>query len=57
MSIGRAVEDTAVIMMTGAVVMAGIPTSILEKYEAIPFFIFYVVRFRIHKPNQMSYTP
>ena len=42
LSIGRAVEDTAVIMMTGAVAMAGIPTSILEKYEAIPFFIFYI---------------
>lgn len=42
LSIGRAVEDTAVIMMTGAVAMAGIPSSIFEKYEALPFFIFYI---------------
>ena len=42
LAIGRAVEDTAVIMMTGAVAMGGIPNSLLEKYEAIPFFIFYV---------------
>ena len=42
LAIGRAVEDTAVIMMTGAVAMGGIPNSLLEKYEAIPFFIFYI---------------
>lgn len=42
LSIGRAIEDTAVIMMTGAVAMAGIPKSIFEKYEAIPFFIYYI---------------
>lgn len=42
LSIGRAIEDTAVIMMTGAVAMAGIPNSIFEKYEALPFFIFYI---------------
>ncbi len=42
LSIGRAVEDTAVIMMTGAVAMAGIPTSVLQKYEALPFFIYHI---------------
>ncbi|WP_418186437.1 PstA family ABC transporter permease [Aliarcobacter lanthieri] len=42
LAIGRAVEDTAVIMMTGAVAMAAIPNSVLQKYEAIPFFIFYI---------------
>lgn len=42
LAIGRAVEDTAVIMMTGAVAMAGIPSSILQKYEALPFFIYYI---------------
>lgn len=42
LSIGRAIEDTAVIMMTGAVAMAGIPNSIFEKYEAVPFFIYYI---------------
>ncbi|QKF59729.1 PstA family ABC transporter permease [Aliarcobacter lanthieri] len=42
LAIGRAVEDTAVIMMTGAVAMAAIPSSVFQKYEAIPFFIFYI---------------
>jgi len=42
LSMGRAVEDTAVIMMTGAVAMAGIPSSLLQKYEALPFLIYHV---------------
>ena len=42
LSMGRAVEDTAVIMMTGAVAMAGIPSSLLHKYEALPFFIYHI---------------
>lgn len=42
LSIARAVEDTSVIMLTGAVAMAGIPNSLLAKYEALPFFIFYI---------------
>lgn len=42
LAIGRAVEDTAVIMMTGAVAMAGIPGSWLHKYEALPFFIYHI---------------
>ena len=42
LAIGRAIEDTAVIMMTGAVAMAGIPSSLLQKYEALPFFIYHI---------------
>lgn len=42
LAMGRAIEDTAVIMLTGAVAMAGIPTSILQKYEALPFYIYYI---------------
>ncbi|WP_331775040.1 PstA family ABC transporter permease [Sulfurospirillum sp. 1612] len=42
LAMGRAIEDTAVIMMTGAVAMAGIPTSVLQKYEALPFFIYHI---------------
>lgn len=42
LSIARAVEDTSVIMLTGAVAMASIPNSLLAKYEALPFFIFYI---------------
>lgn len=38
---GRAAEDTAVIMLTGVVVNAGMPVSVFERYEALPFTIFY----------------
>lgn len=41
LSIGRCAEDTAVIMLTGAVAMAGIPKSLLSKFEALPFYIYY----------------
>lgn len=40
LSIGRAAEDTAVIMLTGVVANAGMPRSLLDKYEALPFFIY-----------------
>ncbi len=42
LAIGRCAEDTAVIMLTGAVAIAGIPRSILGQYEALPFYIFYI---------------
>ncbi|MEJ2041224.1 MAG: ABC transporter permease subunit [Desulfosarcinaceae bacterium] len=42
LSIGRCAEDTAVIMLTGAVATAGIPNSLLGSYEALPFFIYYI---------------
>lgn len=38
---GRAAEDTAVIMLTGAVASVGLPGGIFERYEALPFTIFY----------------
>ncbi|NOI24520.1 PstA family ABC transporter permease [Vibrio mediterranei] len=41
LAIGRAAEDTAVIMLTGAVANAGLPGGIFERYEALPFTIFY----------------
>lgn len=40
LAIGRAAEDTAVIMLTGVVANAGLPRGVLDKYEALPFFIF-----------------
>lgn len=40
LSIGRAAEDTAVIMLTGVVANAGLPRSLFDKYEALPFFIY-----------------
>ncbi len=38
---GRAAEDTAVIMLTGVVANAGLPGGVFERYEALPFTIFY----------------
>ncbi len=40
LAVGRAAEDTAVIMLTGAVANAGLPRGLLEKYEALPFRIY-----------------
>ncbi|HPA85520.1 MAG TPA: phosphate ABC transporter permease PstA [Deltaproteobacteria bacterium] len=42
LSIGRAAEDTAVIMLTGVVANAGIPRALSDKFEALPFTIFYL---------------
>lgn len=41
LAIGRACEDTAVIMLTGAAAYAGLPSSLLNSYEALPFYIYY----------------
>jgi phosphate transport system permease protein len=42
LAIGRCAEDTAVIMLTGAVASAGLPHSLFSQYEALPFFIYYI---------------
>jgi phosphate transport system permease protein len=42
LAIGRAAEDTAVIMLTGVVASAGMVRSVLEQYEALPFYIYYI---------------
>jgi phosphate transport system permease protein len=42
LAVGRAAEDTAVILLTGVVANAGLPSGILDKYEALPFQIFYL---------------
>nr|WP_245628818.1 ABC transporter permease subunit [Salidesulfovibrio brasiliensis] len=42
LAIGRAAEDTAVILITGVVANAGLPRSILDKYEALPFKVYYI---------------
>ena len=41
LSMGRAMEDTAVIMLTGAVANAGLPAGLGSKFEALPFKIYY----------------
>lgn len=42
LAIGRCAEDTAVIMLTGAVAFAGVPKSLFAQYEALPFYIYYI---------------
>lgn len=42
LAIGRCAEDTAVILLTGVVATAGVPSSLLSQYEALPFYIYYV---------------
>lgn len=42
LAIGRAAEDTAVILLTGVVAHAGIPGSLVDKFEALPFRIYYL---------------
>ncbi len=41
LSMGRAAEDTAVIMLTGVVVNSGLPAGLASKFEALPFLIYY----------------
>lgn len=42
LAMGRAMEDTAVIMLTGAVANAGLPAGLTAKFEALPFKIYYI---------------
>lgn len=41
LAIGRCAEDTAVIMLTGVVATAGVPTSLFAGFQALPFYIYY----------------
>lgn len=41
LAMGRAMEDTAVIMLTGAVANAGLPAGLTSKFEALPFKVYY----------------
>ncbi len=42
LSMGRAAEDTAVILLTGVVAQGGLPRGLLDKFEALPFTIYYL---------------
>jgi len=42
LAVSRAVEDTAVIMLTGVVANAGLPAGLTGKFEALPFAIYYL---------------
>lgn len=53
LSIGRCAEDTAVIMLTGVVATAGVPSSLLSPYEALPFYI-YCISSQYVDPAELS---
>jgi phosphate transport system permease protein len=42
LAIGRAAEDTAVILLAGVVAYAGIPGSLVDRFEALHFRIYYL---------------
>lgn len=42
LALGRAAEDTAVILLTGVVAGAGRPGALTDKFEALPFTIYYL---------------
>ncbi|MBQ4615600.1 MAG: ABC transporter permease subunit [Mailhella sp.] len=42
LAVGRAAEDTAVILFTGVVASTGLPAGILDPFEALPFNIYYI---------------
>lgn len=41
LALGRAAEDTAVILLTGVVANAGLPSGLAGKFEALPFAVYY----------------
>lgn len=55
LAIGRAAEDTAVILLTGAVTNAGAPSSLTGKYEALPFYIYYLAA-EHQSPEELAQT-
>jgi phosphate transport system permease protein len=42
LAVGRAAEDTAVILLTGVVANAGLPRGPADRFEALPFEIYYL---------------
>jgi phosphate transport system permease protein len=42
LALGRAAEDTAVIMLTGVVANSGLPAGLGSKFEALPFNVYYI---------------
>ena len=53
LAVGRAAEDTAVILLTGVVANAGTPASLTGKYEALPFHI-YDLAAEYHSPAELA---
>jgi len=54
LAIGRCAEDTAVIMLTGVVATAGVPSSLFSSFEALPFFIYYTASEYADPPELMK---
>jgi phosphate transport system permease protein len=54
LAIGRCAEDTAVIMLTGAVATAGMPRGLFHHFEALPFFIYYISS-QYANPEELSH--
>lgn len=52
LSLGRAAEDTAVIMLTGVVANAGMP-ALFGKFEALPFYVYYISA-QYQDPDELS---
>ena len=42
LAVGRAAEDTAVILLTGVVANSGLPQGLLGSFEALPFTIYFL---------------
>lgn len=53
LALGRAAEDTAVILLTGVVANAGAPSSLTGKYEALPFQIYYLAA-QYQSPEELA---
>ncbi|MDO9632540.1 MAG: ABC transporter permease subunit, partial [Humidesulfovibrio sp.] len=53
LAVGRAAEDTAVILLTGVVANAGAPGLLTDKYEALPFHIYYLAA-EYQSPQELS---
>jgi len=53
LSAGRCAEDTAVILLTGAIANASTAPSLTGKFEALPFFIYYTTA-NYQSPEEFS---
>jgi phosphate transport system permease protein len=53
LALGRAAEDTAVILLTGVVANGGIPRGLSDKFEALPFHIYYLSA-EYQNPQELS---
>ncbi|MGE4299263.1 MAG: PstA family ABC transporter permease [Desulfovibrionaceae bacterium] len=55
LALGRAAEDTAVILLTGVVANAGAPRALGDKFEALPFHIYYLAA-EYRSPDDLAWA-